>query len=100
MGYLIYKIRAIFTGIETIHFIRMVCDINICLMIAVIDSPVAPTYRGTDRHTDIQDIFPVMFILDWSKIERGIHFIFVIDRCNEIEDRGWGAAGRQEPCGG
>lgn len=47
---LIDKVTAVFPGVKPVHFIRMVCNINIGFVIPVIDATVATADVLRNRH--------------------------------------------------
>ena len=82
--YLIHKIRALLTGIKVENHVRIICDIDVRLIIAVKNSPCITINSFPNWNIDIKNTSPIDLIFFWSQIKRRIHFSLIVDRCNKI----------------
>ena len=81
---LIDIVAAAFSGIEPVHFIRMVSDVYIRFMVSVVDSTVAATDVLRNRNADIKDVLSSCLVLNGCEIERRVHLVFVVDKGHKL----------------
>lgn len=75
----IHIVTAAFPRIEPEHLIRMMCDVDVGVMIPIKNPPAASADLLRARHADIEEAFPVCFVFHRCEIERRVHFILVVD---------------------